>query len=583
MKNHFLPILFLLLAVAELSAQGFVKVIDANNPITNFTISPAHTYVGAAWVDFDNDGDIDLFAAPNKLFENLGGGNFQTKSHAIGAGIVPGDWLFAGTSWADVDNDGDMDCLLVYAKSKLYLNDGTGVFTAVATPPFNANNSGWAGALGDFNGDHFMDVAIANPFPAAGWDGLVFSSTGSGTWQSITGLAFTDSSAPYTVPTWADYDDDGDFDLFVAAGPAVQPPAAPDFLYKNELTETGSPALVPLTGFPFDTPQDGQSYSFIDYDNDGHLDICLANYVYAPNRLYHNNGDGTYTSVNTPFTATSLSHSLSNAWGDFDNDGNLDVIFTRDGVLTARFYKGDGAGGFMLQTSPVSQHKDATGATVGDYDNDGDLDVFLHGPTNVAGNGRALFRNDFNNSNHWVSFQLKGVESNRAAIGAKVRIKAIIGGVAKWLRRDVSAQNTFQGQNDLRVHFGLGDATMIDSLVVWWPSGQVTTCSHVPLDQFHTVTETDGTWDLCVTPVRERLDDETITISPNPAGGDIFIKMPGNTKGKVLSVEVFNSAGQRVEQGVFSEKMDVSGLQTGLFWVVVSDGVQRWRGSFVKK
>src|SRR5262249_15618062 len=136
-----------------------------------------------------------------------------------------------------------------------------------------------------------------------------------------------DSLAPYTIPTWSDYDLDGDMDLFIGSGPAQVAPL-PDFNYKNLLKETGSFSLERLTSFPFKVPQDGQTYNFIDYDNDGDLDICLTNYSQAPSRFYLNSDTG-YVSLTTPFTTT-IGH-LSNCWGDIDNDGFLDVLIATDG------------------------------------------------------------------------------------------------------------------------------------------------------------------------------------------------------------------------------------------------------------
>lgn len=574
------------LPLAAYTQVTFVKVTDPNNPIVNFTVSPTQLYVGAAWVDFDNDGDIDLFAAPNRLFENLGSGSFQSKSSTIGSGnILSGSWYFYGTTWADVENDGDIDCMLAGNKVRFYLNDGSGTFTEQPQSPFNSEQISIAAAFGDYNADGWVDAAIASP-AGPGTHGFVFSSSGPLSWQSVGGIPFTESNGSYTVPTWADFDDDGDFDLFVASGPAIQAPALPDYIYRNKLVESGAPTLEPITDIPFaTTAQDGQCYNFIDYDNNGTLDICLTNYKFAPNRLYKNNGDGTYSSITTPFTNTSIKNCLSNVWGDFDNDGDLDVIITRDNSNPALHYENDGTGVFTLATgSAINQHLTSMGASLGDYDNDGDLDAFLNSRTDVSPKGKALFRNDLNNGNHWVAFKLVGTTSNRSAIGAKMRILVTIGGQAKWLRRDVSAQNAFQGQNDLRLHFGLGDAQSIDSLVVTWPSGAVTTCGGVGINQYFEVAEVNGSWEQCAVGIPEIWGKERLSLTPNPAGDAIQILLPPGIQAQPsASITIFDTSGQIILQTAFSENLLVGQLLPGMYTLRLQDGSRIWSGKFLKQ
>lgn len=565
--------------MSAIMAQGFVKV--ANTPVSTFSTVPAHPYVGAAWVDVDNDGDIDLFAAPNRLFENLGGGNFVTKSTVIGAdfniGSSPNQWVYTGTTWADVENDGDLDCYLAYAQSKLYLNDGKGNFTALENTPPGSSMHGWSAAFADFNADGYADIALANP-GGAGSHGEIFVSNGPLKWtNSETNLPFTQNPGPYTVPTWADLDDDGDFDLFVAAGPAITPPAMPDFMYWNRLKENGSASLESVTDIPFALePQDGQSYSFVDYDNDGDLDVCLSNYRYAPNRLYQNNGNRTWSAVNAPFTSATLTNSLSNIWGDVDNDGDLDVIFTRDNNLNARLFLNDGNGGFTLDaTSPVSLHRTSTGGSLGDYDNDGDLDLFLNGPTNPT-TGRALFRNDLGKNNHWATFTLRGEQSNRAAIGAKVRVKATIKGRSIWLRRDISAQNTFQGHNDLRVHFGLGDATTIEQLEIRWPSGVITACNSLNVDEFYEIQESSG----CITGIQQPLKGLSC-VATNPVRDiiNLHISEPQPT---AFTATIYTINGGLVFTSKNELTLSLSTLPLGAYLLVVESQEGIYREKIIK-
>ncbi|MEZ4653054.1 MAG: CRTAC1 family protein [Candidatus Eisenbacteria bacterium] len=173
--------------------------------------------------------------------------------------------------------------------------------------------------------------------------------------------------------------------------------------------------------------------------------------------------------------------------GELDNDGDLDCYVGNDGARQDRLYVNQGDGTFVADTStPVTTPLQARrGACAGDYDNDGDVDLFVEGPAT----SRALYRNDDESNNGFLSVKLVGTTSNPSAIGAKVHVLATIGGNAVWQRRDISGQDSFNGHNDQRAHFGLGDATGVDSLYVEWPSGMATSLGPLLPNQFLTVTE----------------------------------------------------------------------------------------------
>ena len=135
------------------------------------------------------------------------------------------------------------------------------------------------------------------------------------------------------------------------------------------------------------------------------------------------------------------------------------IITNESGSLT-HYYKNNGDGTFSAETNALTTSGATRGATLGDYDNDGDLDAF------ISGVARGLYRNDTDNGNHWINILCEGAISNRSAIGAKVWALANINGVDTWQRREISAQNSFNSHNSLRVHFGLGDATTIATLRV---------------------------------------------------------------------------------------------------------------------
>lgn len=477
--------LLCVLGAAPLTGQPFTRITDTANPIVTTTIPGS--YEGTAWVDYDDDGDLDLFATTEFLFRNEGGGAFSRVTTILGNGQPSA--LAHGVSWADVDNDGHLDMALAGNPSAVYFNNGDGTFRA-AEAVFgldpNVDNIGWTAAWGDYTNDGFVDLLIVNPagFLARVTPCHLLVNLGDGRFAKTTDFDFTQRNDAYTVGTWSDFDDDGDLDLFIGSG-QVQT-ADEDNLYRNMLVESGTATLEPLSLAPLSTDlQDGQVWNLIDIDNDRDLDAYLTNYGSAPDRLYRNNGDGSYTRMDNS-VLVHQENNLGNNWGDLDNDGDLDVIITNESGNFTHHYLNNGDGTFTAQSSALVENSNTRGASLGDYDNDGDLDVFIIGP----GSAKALYRNDLAAGNHWLNISLRGSVSNRAAIGAKVWAKAVVNGQPVWQRREVLAQNGFNSHNSLRVHFGLGDAATIDTLRVQWPQGGETVLTSVAADQFLAITET---------------------------------------------------------------------------------------------
>ncbi len=458
-----------------LFCQTFEKITDPNNPIDTTQID--NNYSGAAWIDFDNDGDMDLFTTKKFLFRNDGNGNFTLLNTNLGE-YINVQTYGNGTSWGDYDNDGDLDCLISGNTSMIYKNNGNENFTPITEGVLGLDKDtrGWACAWADYNNDGFLDAIITHPKGYVGVPAIpntLILSNGDGRFTKITDYEFTQFKWTYTVATWYDYDQDGDEDLFIASGPVSS--NAPDYLYKNMLVETGNVDFQRIDTSPIGTDlQDGQVWNWIDYDNDGDLDAFVTNYSGVPDRFYRND-NGSYTDVTNALT-TNGNH-LANSWGDLDNDGYQDVIVTSEGGT--KLYKNMGDGTFQEDTTAITSTSQTRGVTIGDYNNDGFLDVFVSG----RGDGKGLYHNITNNSSHWILINLKGKVSNYSAIGAKVKAKATINGNSMWQYREVSGQNSFDSQNSLRVHFGLGDASTIDSLVIKWPLGGTKILTNVSSNQ----------------------------------------------------------------------------------------------------
>lgn len=480
------------LLCSPLAAQTFVRITAASNPIA--VDAGDANYNGSSWVDYDNDGKLDLFVNRGKLYHNEGNGVFtRVTNHGIGAGLQQG--LGSGNSWADIDNDGDLDCFYSGLRSKLYRNEGNGAFTAMNIGDIGSSfeTRGWSCAWADYDNDGFVDLVITHPagFTGASTSNHLFHNEGGARFTRVTESDVTTGLAPYTVATWADYDDDGDQDLFIGSGPAGS--VAPDYLYKNLLKESGTATLQRITVGAWATElRDGQNYNWIDYDNDGDLDMYLTNYAGTTggmaNHMYRND-KGAFTKITTGAIVTDREVSLGNIWADFDNDGDLDCLVTNEGGAPNRYYTNNGEGTFTRVTNLPFITKPATsnnaGATAGDYDNDGDLDLFTVG----QGTAAALYRNELNSGAKWLSISCEGTLSNRSAIGTSVRAKATINGKGVWQRREISTQNGFNSHNSLRVHFGLGNATQVDSLVFIWPSGAREVQTNVATNQLLHVKE----------------------------------------------------------------------------------------------
>jgi hypothetical protein len=526
MKRSLLPCA-LLLAVGLSQAQTFTKVADAANSALNF-VNDGRPYKGVSWVDINDDNLPDLFVSQRHLFRNLGGGNFEQLPLLDGVNSAQ---LAGGSSWGDLNNDGLPDCITASYTAKVHYQNADGSFSTAADLPGMANYPAWDCALADADNNGLLDLLFVHAqgfhLPSSPFPCRFYLQTTPGNFSQVTGYEFTDQLAPFTIPIWSDYDLDGDMDLFIGSGPGGS--AGEDYCYKNMLKENGSFSLQRIFSAPFNQLQDGQVYSFTDYDLDGDFDICLSNYGGATTRFYLRNADGSYSSQTAPFTQQRPF--LANVWGDVDNDGDEDVLFTEDQVANAHLYRNN-SGTFAAAQTAGSSGARLCGLAFADYDNDGDLDFY----TNSAADARALFRNGLSGSNHWAQFALRGTASNRSGIGTLIRLKSS----GTWQMRQVLAHNSFGGHSDLRQHFGLGAATSIDSVELRWPSGAVQQFSNLAADKFYKVTENQGIDE--VSSSAEPVADIPVVLYPNPTRGLLFISSPVG----IAAVEVFDTSGKKL-------------------------------------
>ena len=571
--------LLLILFPFSVGAQTFSEVVNSTTgsfPSSNF-------YGGAAWVDFDNDGDLDLSLSYfNSIYVNDGTGNFEVSEAFFDLPAT-----MKGVTWADYDNDGFIDAFFSGANNhgpKLYKNNGGLDFTEVTSPPFDEplNLRGWGASWGDLNNDAFVDLLIAAPvnfaqIPSTQKNTLLINSNGEFT--SVTTTPLTEVSAAYTIPTFYDYDDDLDVDVFIGSGP-ITATGAPDKLYENTYSNSSQLSFQEITASPMGTDfQDGQVWNFIDVDNDGDYDAFLTNYGLGFNcRLYINNGMGDYaatTSAQAGSIVSTTGKFLSNSWGDYDNDGDLDVILTRDQGVSL-LYLNDG-NGFFLQEDNAFNSTDNFTATNGDYNADGYLDVFLSGrPGQVS-----LYENQ-NSGNNWVKFNLNGNslfgESNNSALGTKVRIWATIDGIQLQQTREINAQNTFNGMNALEVHFGLKQSPVIDSVSITWPDGQVRSFTNLSVNQTYNLTQ--GT--LLLGDNHELKNDAktALIVYPNPVNNELRFDLMDESE---YSYAILTMESKVVIRGRgSSEYLDVSSLNTGTYILELNFQETKRSGFFIK-
>ena len=448
--------------------------------------------VGCAWGDYDSDGYPDLFianagtTASSRLYHNNGDGTFSR----IADGPIVNDLSDTDTGvWADYDNDGDLDLFLAnYSPTKdcFYRNEGDGNFTKVTQGAWVTDTGyGVGAAWGDYDNDGLVDLYVAN---SGGQNNYLYRNNGDGTMTKITiGPAVTSGGNSHGC-AWSDYDGDGDVDLLVIGGNGQN---------DQQFLNNGDGSFIRVTtGHLVNSGGEGTGISCADYDNDGDLDVLVTGFWSNENRLYRNDGWEGFK----PVTGTGLKNGNSDngAWGDYDNDGYLDLFIANYDQNNFLFHNnGDGTFTQVTEGALVHDGGRSCGCAWADYDNDGDLDLFVANGidffgTNPPSEPGFLYRND-GGTNHWLMLRLVGVASNRSAIGAKVRILATIHGKTLWQLREVSGGDGYCSQNDLRVHFGLGDATTVESVRIEWPSGITQFLRDVAVNQLLTVEEEDAT------------------------------------------------------------------------------------------
>jgi len=465
---------------------------------------PGYPFGNPIWGDFDNDGDIDLFVdnhfyeAPY-LYQNNGDGTFTDIFWTSGI-FSEGDKH--GSAWTDYDNDGDLDLSITKGakggqtlgvkRDELWDNLGPGQFrnSSRRAGVTNTWGRGRGVAWGDYDNDGYLDLMLGN----LKTDLVLLRNNHDATFTDNTAAARL-TGIQYIECTFADYNNDGFIDIFCTLAEAQN--TSNDLLLKNNgngtfRNVTRKAGILPLNN--------GRSLAWGDYDNDGDLDLFISRGTDEDplkQTLYRNNGDGTFTEVTDQAGLGAISNNRAAAWGDFNNDGYLDLYVVNSGSDPVGkgpnfLYRNNGDGTFTDVAASVGVDdvvvSRGRGAAWADYDADGFLDLFVtngEDGTDFVSGPQFLYHNE-GNGNQWLEIKLVGTSSNRQAIGTKVTIKT---GSSIQYRELNGADGHYLSQGAASLHFGLGQTSVVDKITIKWPSGITNTLTNVEAGQQITVTE----------------------------------------------------------------------------------------------
>ena len=468
------------------------------NPVTTMPIVQASNPAdGACFVDYNNDGHVDgvvssWYGSEDLLYLNDGNGQLQYNGNA---GIASGSFA-ENAAFGDYDQDGWLDLYISNSggnqQNYLYRNLQNGKFQRITTHPLIQEAKLSRGATWvDYDNDGITDLFVANEDNTKN---DLFRGKGNGVFEKITSGSLVSQSMGSMTASWGDIDNDGDFDVFV--GNAAYFAAQRNQLFRNSgggFSEIMNDPVSQAVGCTYGS-------AFGDFDNDGDLDLVTANGYcnnQMQNNLYENQGDGTFTDVTNLLIANANVCSFGIAWGDVNKDGFLDLVVANCKNNTADSEKSN-----------------------------------------------ALLLNK-GNSNKWLTIKLKGTISNASAIGAKIRVMATINGKVVWQTREIRSQSGYAGQNSLVAHFGLGDAGIVDSLVISWPSGKAHALSQIAVDQHLVISETI-TNSLTETPSAAHISLHVLPNNITQSSENIWLLVHNSGKHQKGTVTLHNAMGQLI-------------------------------------
>jgi len=532
-----------------------------------------------SFIDYLNNGSLDLYVSNGKRFGQrnfLYNNNGGTFTRVLNIPPVMDSLPYDGASWADFDNDGNIDlCVVTWYDSTnmLYRNNGGGSFTFLSSSPI-VTDRGFSETCswGDYNNDGLVDLFVTNSNGIGNWTNRLYKNSGGGNFVRIdTGAISLDLNYNSRGINWVDINGDGKPDIYICNESGEN-----NLMYKNN----GNGYFTKLTNTATLTKSDSWSACWGDYDNDGDLDVFVTNRG-GKNLLFRNEGNFNFTRILNDSIVNDVGEFTCGGWGDFDNDGDLDLFvtqaYTSPNIPLKNFlYKNmlmeTGAPTFQKISGEdiVNDAGYSYGFSWADWNADGSLDLFTARTYNENQNNAAYLNNG--NTNKWIEIKLTGNPSNRSGIGAKVRVKAIINGNPVWQMREVTAQSGYCSEN-LDLHFGLGNAASIDSIKVEWPSGTNEYYHNITPNRIIRIIEGTGIIGIKLnsTEVPERF---TLKQNyPNPFNPTTIIGLEIPKEGfvslKVFDVtgrEIKNLVSQNIKPGKYSIDYNVLSLPSGVYF-----------------
>jgi hypothetical protein len=491
---------------------------------------------GAAFFDYDADGDSDLYfvnSAPlpgyiaeeiptNCLYRNNGDGTFTDVTEIAGVGDTG---YGHGCAVGDYNNDGQLDLYVTnYGTNRLYRNNGDGTFTDVAEAA-GVTEPRWSTscAFADYDLDGNLDLYVVNyiVFDIAEnpWCGLkekgiraycepdnfpaqsdtLFRNNGDGTFTDVTKSAgIYNTTGKGLGVVWGDYNNDGAPDIYVAND------STENLFYRNNADGTFEEIgfMVGVALSEDGAAENGMGTAFGDWNNDGWFDLTVTNYAQQTNTLYHNDADGFFTDATATTKTAQVTYPYlgwATAFIDYDNDGYQDLFVAnghlhenlaelgQEGTYGQRnlLFRNNSNGTFTEISETLGPGMKLTdvsrGATFADYDLDGDIDIVV---TN-SNTAPRLLRNDGGNRKNWLQIRLTATNGSTDAIGARVKITT--GKLTQT--REVRSGDGYLSQQDLTLHFGIGDSEQVDSIEVQWQTGAKQLIGSVPANQMLSLEE----------------------------------------------------------------------------------------------
>lgn len=526
----------------DIYSKTGIKFVHSSSPDKKYIVESMSG--GVLLIDYDRDGFLDIYftnaptvemalknqKAKSQLYHNNGDGTFTDVTDKAGVGY-PG--FAMGGAVGDFNNDGFPDMYISgLGGNVLYQNNGDGTFTNV-TEKAGVSGGRWSAgvAFGDYDGDGFLDLFVANyvdfhlndlpefgsqptckfrgvdvqcgPRGLKGAGDQVYHNNGDGTFTEVSKqLGLDDPQGYYGMqPILSDFGNTGRLDVYVTND------STPNFFYRNDgKGKFSNVGLISGTAVSGDGSEQGSMGVTVgDYLHTGNFAIYITNFVDEFNTLYRNDGNYDFTDVSFNAKVAQSSRPYV-GWGtgffDLDNDTWLDLFVANGHVYPqmdqissgARYKQGkllfinQGDSTFCNATtlggSALSEPRASRGAAFGDLDNDGNIDVVVED----LDSSPMILKNEGDKSNHWITLELGAKQGNPLAIGARVKITT--GKIVQ--NEEVRSGGSYISQNDLRIHFGLGKATKVDSIEIRWNSGKIETIKDVPADKFYAILEGEG-------------------------------------------------------------------------------------------